>query len=172
MDVLVRNERPGDQKAISEVTRDAFRSHAHSDQTEHLIIDALRSAGALTVSLVAERNGEILGHIAFSPVTISDGSSMWFGLGPVSVAPQYQNQGIGKLLIQTGLAALRERRARGCVLVGEPAYYNRFGFVHDPALIYPGLPPQYFLVLPLGAHRAKGEVTYHPAFTSNPASRS
>jgi putative acetyltransferase len=165
MNVVVRNERPGDQEAISRVTRDAFASHPHSDQTEHLIIDALRRADALTVSLVAERAGEVVGHIAFSPVTISDGSPLWFGLGPVSVSPQYQNQGIGKLLVQTGLAALRERGASGCVLVGEPAYYNRFGFMRDPELIFPGLPAEYFLALPLVPRRARGAVTYHGAFS-------
>jgi putative acetyltransferase len=166
MELVVRNERPGDQEAISRVTRDAFRSHAHSDQTEHLIVDALRDAGALTVSLVAERAGEIVGHIAFSPVTISDGSEMWFGLGPLSVLPRHQRQGIGKLLIHTGLAALREKGASGCVLVGEPAYYKRFGFVNDPELTFPGLPSQYFLALPLAPRRARGEVTYHQAFSS------
>jgi putative acetyltransferase len=166
MDVVVRNERPGDQEAISQMTCDAFRSHAHSDQTEHLIIDALRNAGALTLSLVAERASEVVGHIAFSPVTISDGSAMWFGLGPVSVSPRHQRQGIGKLLIRTGLAALREKGALGCVLVGEPAYYNPFGFVNDPELMFPGLPPEYFLALPLGPHRARGVVTYHGAFSS------
>jgi putative acetyltransferase len=164
MDVVVRNERPGDQEAISQVTRDAFHSHAHSDQTEHLIIDALRSAGALTISLVAQRAGEVVGHIAFSPVTISDGSAMWFGLGPVSVSPPHQHQGIGKLLIHTGLAALREKGAAGCVLVGEPEYYNRFGFVNDPELLFPGPPAEYFLALPLGPRRARGVVTYHEAF--------
>jgi putative acetyltransferase len=167
MQWVVRNERPVDQEAISQVTRDAFRSHAHSDQTEHLIVDALRNAGALTISLVAERAGEVVGHIAFSPVTISDGSPLWFGLGPVSVSPQHQNQGIGKLLIHAGLAALRERGASGCVLVGESAYYHRFGFMHDPELIFPGLPAEYFLALPLGSRRARGEVAYHPAFSSD-----
>jgi putative acetyltransferase len=166
MDVRVRQERPGDEEAISQVTRDAFASQPHSSQTEHLIVDALRRAGALTVSLVAEREGAIVGHVAFSPVTISDGSPMWFGLGPVSVAPQHQRQGIGKLLIHTGLAALREKGAQGCVLVGDPAYYNQLGFVNDPALIYPGLPPEYFLALPLGPRRARGEVRYHEAFSS------
>jgi putative acetyltransferase len=166
VDVVVRTERPGDQEAISRVTRDAFRSHPHSSQTEHHIVDALRSAGALVVSLVAERAGEVIGHIAFSPVTISDGSPLWFGLGPVSVSPQHQNQGIGKLLVQTGLAALRDRGASGCVLAGEPAYYNRFGFVHDPELIFPGMPAEYFLALPLGPRRAHGVVTYHEAFFS------
>jgi putative acetyltransferase len=166
MAIVIRSEGAGDEARISQVTREAFSSHQHSSHTEEYIIDALRRAGALTLSLVAERGGEVVGHVAFSPVAISDGSAGWFGLGPVSVLPPLQNQGIGKALIEAGLAALRERKAAGCVLVGEPAYYTRFGFAHDPELRYPGLPPEYFLALRLGSRKARGDVTYHDAFNA------
>lgn len=89
---------------------------------------ALRKANALTISLVAEQ-AQVVGHIAFSPVIISDGTLGWFGVGPVSVLPSFQKQGIGRSLIESGLSLLRERGAACCVLLGEPTFYRRFGFV-------------------------------------------
>ena len=103
MDVLIRNERAADCEAISEVTRLAFATMEYSRQTEHLIVEALRTANALSVSLVAEVDGRVVGHIAFSPVTVTDSSKGWYGLGPVSVHPDLQRRGIGKSLIQEGI---------------------------------------------------------------------
>ncbi len=79
-----------------------------SRQTEHFIVNALRLAGALSISLVAEINSQIVGHIAFSPITASDGSKDWYGLGPVSVLPDHQKQGVGKALINNGLSLLKD----------------------------------------------------------------
>ncbi len=90
--VLIRSETSADVSAIAEVTVAAFKTLAISNHTEQFIIAALRAAKALTVSLVAEVDGRIVGHIAFSPVTISDGSPNWYGLGPVSVLPEYQKK--------------------------------------------------------------------------------
>jgi putative acetyltransferase len=109
-----------DIKAISEVTKAAFENHPISNHTEQFIVNALRAANALTVSLVAESNGKVVGHIAFSPVTISDGSRNWYGVGPVSVLPEFQRQGVGKSLIQKGVSFLKASGAKGCVLVGDP----------------------------------------------------
>ena len=161
---LIRDERPGDEHAIDEITRAAFRDHPHSSHTEHLIVDALRRAGALTVSLVAERAGEVAGHIAFSPVGIADNSPGWYGLGPVSVSPAVQGEGVGQALVRAGLERLRSLGARGCVLLGEPTYYKRFGFAHDPRLVLAGVPQEYFLSLLLAGPAAAGEVSYHAAF--------
>jgi putative acetyltransferase len=105
--MIIRNEKSTDIEAISEVTLAAFQNLPISHHTEQFIIKGLRDANALTISLVAEIDGKIVGHIAFSPVTISDGSLNWHGLGPVSVLPEYQKQGIGKSLIQEGLSLLR-----------------------------------------------------------------
>src|SRR5690606_18603384 len=116
--------------AIHTLVAAAFDGHPHSDGSEPAIVDRLRADGDLTISLVAEDGGEIVGHIAFSPVTISDGNEGWFGLGPVAVAPQRQREGIGAALIEHGLALLRERGSAGCVVLGDPAYYGRFGFTH------------------------------------------
>ncbi|WP_228766491.1 GNAT family N-acetyltransferase [Pelagerythrobacter aerophilus] len=164
MSVAIRPERAGDERAIHDVVHAAFDGHPHSDGSEPAIVDRLRADGDLTVSLVAENGGEIVGHVAFSPVTISDGSEDWFGLGPVAVMPERQREGIGAALIERGLTLLRERDAAGCVVLGDPAYYGRFGFAHDQALTYPGPPPEYFQRLLIGASRTSGAVTYARGF--------
>jgi putative acetyltransferase len=118
--VLIRSETSADVSAIAEVTVAAFKTLAISNHTEQFIIAALRVAKALTVSLVAEVDGRVVGHIAFSPVTISDGSPNWYGLGPVSVLPECQRREIGRVLIQEGISRLKDLGARGCCLVGHP----------------------------------------------------
>lgn len=164
MNVSIRAEAPADIPSIHRLTEAAFRDAAHSSHTEAFIVDALRARGELSVSLVAEEGGQLLGHVALSPVTISDGSRGWFGLGPISVRPGRQGQGIGAQLMRAALDALRALDARGCVLLGEPAYYARFGFRADPALRLPGVPADYFQVLCLRPPLAQGEVAYSPAF--------
>lgn len=160
----IRDERPGDAAVIREVTEAAFAEKHYSSHTEARIIDALREAEALTLSLVALRDGAVIGHIAFSPVRIDGQAGDWYGLGPVSVMPDLQGLGIGAALIREGLERLTDIGARGCVLLGDPRYYGRFGFVHDPALTYRGGPPQAFQRLILDMRPPRGEVTYHPAF--------
>lgn len=160
MSLVIRPESKSDEDAIREVTRQAFASHPYSSHTEHFIVGALREANALAISLVAEQSGQVVGHIAFSPVTISDGSSGWFGLGPVSVLPSVQKRGIGRALIERGLSLLRECGAAGCVLLGEPSFYGRFGFVNTPRLILSGVPQEFFLALSFGSGSPQGEVTY------------
>ncbi|MBK6999341.1 MAG: N-acetyltransferase [Rhodoferax sp.] len=164
MNITIRPERPNDENAIAEVTRLAFESHPFSHQTEHFIIRALRVDHALSVSLVAEDAGRIVGHIALSPVNISDGATGWFGLGPISVEPDLQRRGIGRALMERGLAELRRIGANGCVLVGDPAFYIRFGFANNPALMLDGVPQEYVLALSLGTSSAHGSVQFHPAF--------
>jgi putative acetyltransferase len=161
--MILRPETETDRAAIQALTAAAFDGHPHSDGSEPRIINALRDAGALTLSLVAESDGQVVGHAAFSRVEWT-GEGDWFGLGPVSVAPDRQGQGVGRQLIEAGLADLRRRGARGCVVMGEPAYYSRFGFVQDPRLTYPGPPPEYFMALAFGPIEGAGDVRYHPAF--------
>jgi putative acetyltransferase len=133
----VRSERGPDVEAIDAVTRQAFANHPFSNQTEHLIVLALRNAGALTVSLVAETQGEVIGHVAASPVQIAGQSLGWFGLGPVSVATARQGHGVGSALVRAALAELQAVAAAGCVLLGNPVFYRRFGFVQNPSLASP-----------------------------------
>jgi len=162
--MIIRTETESDINVISDVTRAAFENLAISNHTEQFIINALRAANALTISLVAEVDGKVLGHIAFSPVTISDGSQNWYGLGPISVLPLYQKQGIGKSLMQEGLSRLKARGAEGCVLVGDPGYYTRFGFRSVPELTHEGVPQEYVLVLPFDGNEARGVVEFHRSF--------
>lgn len=164
--MIIRNEIESDTKVIAELTKMAFETCPHGHHTEQFIINALRAAGALTVSLVAEIGQDVVGHVAFSPVTISDGSPHWYGLGPVSVLPIHQRQGIGTALIHEGLFRLKALGAQGCVLVGEPAYYQRFGFRNLSALTLEGVPQQYFLALPFGEETPRGTVVFHSAFSA------
>lgn len=145
----------------------AFRALAISRHTEHFIISALRAAQALTVSLVAEMGGRVVGHIAFSPVTISDGSPDWYGLGPVAVLPEFQRHGIGTALIEAGLSRLRGLKAQGCCLVGHPAYYQRFGFQNIPGLVLEGVPQEVFFAISFDGRFPQGVVDFHEGFKAN-----
>jgi putative acetyltransferase len=164
--ILIRDETKNDTAVITEVTASAFESLEISSHTEQFIVEALRSAGALTLSLVAEVDGQVVGHIAFSPVTISDGTTDWYGLGPVSVLPKYQRMGIGKTLIQEGLSRLKDMGARGCCLVGHPQYYTKFGFENVSGFGLEGVPPEVFFALSFDSRIPQGNVTFHEAFTS------
>jgi putative acetyltransferase len=162
--IVIRQETAADISAIAEITAAAFKTLAISNQTEQFIVAALRAAKALIVSLVAELNGRVVGHVAFSRVTISDGTQNWYGLGPVSVLPEYQRQGIGKALIRQGLSILKGLNAGGCCLVGDPEYYKRFGFRNIHGLIHEGVPQEVFLALPLDRHVPQGIVVFHDGF--------
>ncbi len=163
-EALIRPERPEDLLAIARVHEIAFQSLPHSQQTERFIVQALRQADALTVSLVAERSGLVVGHVAFSPVECSDGATDWYGLGPVAVLPEHQRQGLGQALIDAGLAGLRGLGAAGCVVLGAPGYYGRFGFRHHPECALAGVPPEFFQTISFGSSIPTGTVTYHAAF--------
>jgi putative acetyltransferase len=164
MSLAIRPESAADRVAIREVTRAAFVNAAHASHTEHLIVDALRQAGALSLSLVAETTDNIIGHVAVSPVTITDGAAGWFGLGPVSVLPAHQGHGVGSLLVQEALTILRQRAAAGCVVLGEPSFYSRFGFMCAADLVLPGVPAEYFQAICVHGALPRGEIRYHDAF--------
>lgn len=163
-EIRIRPEAPSDADAITGVTERAFRHAPHTNHAEQYIVLALRRAGALSVSLVAQQDGNVVGHVAFSPVDISDGSPRWYGLGPVSVLPELQGSGVGSALVRQGLAALQALGAQGCVVLGEPGYYGRFGFRSGQGLLLDGVPPEYFQSLSFGAQAAAGQVRYHAAF--------
>ena len=165
--IVIRSETDADVGAITEVTLAAFETLEISNHTEQFIIVALRAARALAVSLVAELDGRVVGHIAFSPVTISDGTRNWYGLGPVSVLPKFQRQGIGKALIREGLSRLKNLNARGCCLVGHPEYYRKFGFNNLSGLLHEGVPPKVFFALSFDGHAPQGEVTFHEGFKAD-----
>lgn len=160
----IRPETDSDIQAITDVTIAAFKTLKISRHTEQFIINALRSDGALSISLVAEIDEKVVGHVAFSPVTISDGTKGWYGLGPVSVLPIYQKQGIGKAIISKGLSMLTDVDGSGCVLVGDPSYYKYFGFKNYPQLIHEGIPQEVFLALPFKNVIPNGVVVFHKGF--------
>jgi len=164
--MIIRQETQSDIEAITEITKLAFGNHPFGNNTEQFIINALRVANALTISLVAEIDRKLVGHIAFSPVTFSDGSKNWYGLGPISVMPNYQKQGIGKSLVNESIGLLKDLGAEGCVLVGDPKYYIRFGFKSPNELKYEGVPQENFLALPFCNRIPKGTVQFHRAFSA------
>jgi len=164
MKITIRAELPSDVAGIHALTAAAFLNAPHAAHTEQYIVDALRAAGALALSLVAEIDGRLVGHVALSPVSISDGTPGWYGLGPISIEPELQGQGIGSRLMQEAMRQLQARGAAGCVLVGDPGFYTRFGFQPQAGLMVPEVPPEYCLVLAFGAPLPQGVVSFHAAF--------
>ena len=152
MEFATRPEEPGDEDAVDRLTYEAFQKPDYA-VIEHKILAGIRSSGCLTVSIVAvgvKENDKIIGHIAASPVTMPDGSKDWYGIGPVSVAPDCQRKGIGSAMVRDVIQELRKTvGAKGCVLLGSTKYYPRFGFKQVDGLWYPGGPPEDFMALRL-----------------------
>ena len=165
--IIIRNEKDADVDAITEVTVAAFKTLEISNHTEQFIIEALRANNALTVSLIAELDGNIVGHVAFSPVTISDGTRNWYGLGPVSVLPEHQRKGIGKSLILEGISRLKGLNAKGCCLVGHPDYYRKLGFKNVSGLVHDGVPQEVFLAMSFDGQIPQGTVNFHDGFKAD-----
>lgn len=166
IDLLTRLEEPRDYAAVYAVNAAAFETPAEA----HLV-DALRKEADPLISLVAEQNGEIVGHILFSPVTLSGNPNlMIMGLAPMAVRPEQQGKGIGSDLVRTGLVKCKDRGYGAVVVLGHTWYYPRFGFV--PAVNYGinseyDVPAEVFMVLELKPgylHGAGGTIQFHPAF--------
>ncbi len=170
MTIQLRHETTNDIAAIEAVTIAAFADAPHTSHTEQFIVRALRDASELTLSIVAEEHGQVVGHVALSPVTITNDhghkAKGWCGLGPISVLPQRQGHGIGSRLMEQALSELRAMQAEGCVLLGEPAYYGRFGFQAHAGLQLPGVPPGYFLALAFHGPVPEGIAQYSDAFNA------
>lgn len=162
--ITVRREVRGDEDRIREVTLAAFREMPYADGDEHELVGRLRLDAALTISLVAELNGRIVGHCAFSPAVASDGGQGWFALGPVSVDPEHQGSGIGSSMIRMGLEELERCGAIGCILTGDPVYYRRFGFELAPTIAPPDQPKEFFQVKVLNGPAPTTKVYFHEAF--------
>ncbi|MBI1341160.1 GNAT family N-acetyltransferase [bacterium] len=158
----IRPETPADVDAIHDVTDTAFAPMPFSAGDEAACIRKLRADGDLTLSLVAVIDGDVVGHVAFSPVFFDARSVGWLGLGPVAVRPHLQRRGVGSALIRQGLAQVKASGAKGCVLIGDPGYYHRFGFVADGRLTYRDLAARYVQWLTFGAERPSGVLTYSP----------
>jgi len=165
MKLIIRPETPEDVAVIEAVVESAFLGAPHTNRNEQFILAALRDAGALTLTLVAVVDESVVGNVAVSPVSISDGTPGWFGIGPVAVVPDLQGRGIGSQLMREALKRLSEQGASGCVVLGDPLYYQRFGFKNEARLVLPDVPPEYFLAMSFGQPLPTGTVTYHQAFS-------
>jgi len=163
-EIRIRNEIENDSARIAEVITLAFENDPMSDKREAEIVRLMRADSALTISLVAEVGGQIVGHVAFSKIVINEKFIGWYGLAPVSIVPTHQSQGIGSTLIKEGIKRLQDIKAQGCVLLGEPDYYGRFGFKAYQQLVLPGIPVKYFQALPFSDKIPNGTVKYHNAF--------
>jgi putative acetyltransferase len=168
--ILIRPEKADDIHAIDDLLDLAFAFDAHSSQNEAEIVRQLRKSGELLLSLVAiDPGGELVGQIAFSPVCIDDGTPAglpgWVGLGPLSVNPRLQRQGIGRQLMDAGLAAMQTAGYSGCVVLGEPGFYEHFGFATCENLILPGALAPYFLAQAFAGALPSGFVRYADAFS-------
>lgn len=163
---IVRREGYADRTAIADVIDKAFCGKPYADGDESELVDKLRQQNALSVSLVAELDGTIVGHIAFSLATPSDGSEGWYALGPLAVLPEYQGMGIGSQLVWCGLKAIAELDANGCILVGDVEYYRRFGFELSHSNVPHGEPPDHFMVKLLAGSLPQGPISFHEAFES------
>jgi len=160
----IRHEQPSDILGIYQLTADAFAPMAFSDGTEPAVIDALRLAGELTLSLVAIKKHVLVGHIAFSPITVGSSSNNWYGLGPISVLPELQHTGIGSGLIKEGFRMLRDKQAEGCALIGNPNYYSRFGFISDGNVHYKSVPDKNVQWISFNDKRPTGQLEFSAAF--------
>lgn len=167
MPTSVRVETARDIQAIRETVQAAFATKSHLDHQESRIVDQLRESRDLTVSLVADKQKTVIGHIAISPVRVEgEGQDIegWYGLGPLAVHPECQRQGVGSELVEEALKALREKQAKGCVVLGRPEYYTRFGFSRGHSLQVDGVPKRFAMVLPIVGVVPSGTVVYHEAF--------
>lgn len=169
----LRTEKNSDITTISSLHYAAFKDHPQhppgAEPVEHFIVERLRTCGDLTLSLVAEEDGIVTGHIAISPATVGGNASGWFLLGPVGVLPHRQGHGIGSALVRESADRMRKQGAAGIVLVGDPDFYTRFGFKNYPGLTYAGVPGQYVLALQLTDPAPCGEIVAHPAFSPETA---
>ncbi|GFK95306.1 hypothetical protein NNJEOMEG_03165 [Fundidesulfovibrio magnetotacticus] len=170
--MTIRDERPGDAPGIAKIHYAAFKGHpVHppgAEPVEHLIVERLRAARALRVSLLAEEDGLPAGHVALSPASVGREREGWLLLGPVGVVPDLQGLGIGSALVRAALARAEALGARGVALVGEPGYYARFGFATAPGLTYPGVPAPYVLAVALRGDPPRGDIAAHEAFSVTP----
>lgn len=164
MDIRIRNEEAGDTDVIDTIVKEAFSHQSHHAHTQHLILAGLRREEALALSLVAVTDQTVVGNIAFTEVEISDGSPGWFGLALLVVAAGMQKKGVGSALVRDGLLKLRQRGAQGCVVLGEPAFFSRFGFKNNSDLMIEETPQENFLALAFADKGTAGVVSYHPLF--------
>ena len=166
--MLIRPEKEGDWDAVHAVNVLAFETPSEAN-----LVDALREQAQPVVSLVAEENGEVIGQIMFSPVSLSGCPNLKvMGLAPMAVATKHQKKGIGSALVQTGLEQCRQLGFDAVVVLGHPTYYPRFGFVSSSRFGIDSeydVPEEVFMAMelkPESLNGMTGRVKYHAAFSS------
>lgn len=164
MKYLIRPEEPRDHRHIYDLTKRAFAPMPFADGNEQDLINALREAGALNLSLVAEKDGQVVGHVALSEASHESGEVGWYVLGPIAVVPELQRKGIGGALIAGAKHWMESNGARGCIVVGDTNYYPRHGFLPSPAQAPEGTPPEHVMVLTLRGSIPDGRFSFHPLF--------
>lgn len=163
----IRREAEEDISSIHRLVARSYETARHSAHNAPQIVEGLRDADVLSLSLVAIQGFDVVGYIAASPVLISDGTGGWYGLGPVAVDPERQNVGIGGSLMGQALQELREGGAGGVVSLGDPDFYRRFGFEVIEGLAYRAAPAGELLAMNLcDSSVPQGSVSYHQAFGS------
>ena len=165
----IRDQTETDFAAVHQLVIAAFKTLPVACGREQFVMDALWRTGAATVALVAEERGAtgtgaIVGQAAFSKVLVGGADVGWHGCGPVAVLPARHKQGIGSALMRAGLERLRVLGSKGCVVVGDPAYYPRFGFANTDAMFEPGVPPEVFMAISFDGAMPRGEVKFDKAF--------
>lgn len=160
--MLIRDETEQDIQAISHVITEAMKLLAQATGAEAGIVEKLRADNALTLSLVAEVEGEVVGYLAGSDARVGTQGG-WGLIGPLAVLPSRHRQGVGTALMEEALRRLR-LTSRGAALVGDPAYYSRFGFRAFPHLTVAGCPPEFVLAKSFDDSDPHGELMHHPAF--------
>ena len=162
----IRPEAPGDEQTIHDLVKRAFAPMPFANGDEQDLVDTLRERGELALSLVAlDPAGAIIGHVAFSPATIDNATCGWFQMAPVAVCPTLQHRGIGSALIREGIEQLRRSGAKGVAVVGDPAYYERFGFAVTPDLApLSDHDAPFFRAMPLAGPVPRGRLRYSSAF--------
>jgi putative acetyltransferase len=165
---IIRPEIASDALAISAVIDAAFKGMPYAEGDEAELLHELRRQSALSVSLVAEQNGQVIGQVAFSPAYATNNSNGWYSLGPIAVLPAHQGTGVGSALMREGLAALQHLNAQGCILVGHPQLYAKFGFIHAPDNAPADEPPEYFMLKQFHGATPSGAFAFHAAFKHDP----
>jgi putative acetyltransferase len=168
--MFIRLEEPRDITTVQDVIRRAFAPMPFGDDNDQHLTNKFRAAGELSLSLVAEKDGVIVGHVALTPAVHESGAAGWFALGPLAVEPDLQRKGIGTALIAEAKVWLAGRGAAGCIVMGDTNYYPRHGFMPTPESAPPNEPAAYFMVLAMQRQIPPGRFAFHPLFyTTEPA---
>lgn len=157
----IRQEKEGDEAAIADVNRAAFDGKAYADGDEFELPAKLRDAGALVLSLVAVEGKTVIGHVALSPAKIGDAKCL--GLGPAAVRPDRQGRGIGSALVNHAVAVAQAYGRGGVVLMGDPGFYGRLGFVAETGPTVKGKPSKHLQIVGFD-ETPTGDVAFHPVF--------